>query len=124
MAARWETRQHYIGDWLRFVTLEFWKIALLIAGLGAAAISFGSWMYRDAGQPVREEEAEVVRFGSYSNSDGDHPTVVVRLRDGRTQQLTTSGAELENCRAGGRIRLLRGSSSLRVSPQGCPPPAS
>jgi hypothetical protein len=122
MAARWGMRRQYIADWLRVVIAEFWKVALLLAGFGAVAIGVGLWLYRDIGRPVTTEDAEIVRFGSYGNYDGDHPVVLVRLGDGRTRQLSASGATLINCRIGGRIRLLRGPSSLRVSPRGCPPP--
>ena len=52
--------------------------------------------------PASLERAGVVRFGSYANEFGDHPTVIVRLADGSTQQITSSPTALSGCAIGHR----------------------
>jgi hypothetical protein len=121
MAIRPAKRWNFVAAQIRFALLEHWKLALFLIAVIAFFIFVGLWRGRESDSVV-EETAEVLRFGSYATDDGDHPIVFVRLRDGIVRQLPTSRATLRLCRAGSLIRVLRGSSTLRVSPLGCAPP--
>lgn len=116
-------RRDFIAERIRFGVRDHWKIALLVAGLVVLAIVLGLWRYRDDAATVVEERAELIRFGVTSDYDGDHPTVIVRLRDGSVRQLSASRASVRLCRVGGGIRVLRSENTLRVSPFGCAPAA-
>lgn len=96
-----------LGEWK--VILAFGSVAL------AASIAAG---YRSAG-PVAIEVGSVVRFGSYADEIGNHPTVIVRLRDGGTQELRSTPMLLRACTVGATISLVRRDHSLQVHPEGC-----
>jgi hypothetical protein len=93
-----------------------WKVVLAFALVALAAIITGG--YRSSGPSV-VEVASVVRFGSYADEIGNHPTVIVRFRDGGTQELRSTPMLLGACTVGATISLVRREHSLQVHPKGC-----
>lgn len=100
---------------LRLVLGE-WKAALALVLIAVAAVIAENW--QSAG-PVALEVASVLRFGSYSNEIGNHPTVIVRLRDGSLQEVRSTPALLRGCIIGAAIALAHRPHSLQVDPSGC-----
>jgi len=93
-----------------------WKVVLAFTSVALAAIIAAG--YRSSG-PAAVEVASVVRFGSYADEVGNHPTVIVRLRDGGTQELRSTPMLLRACTVGATISLVRRDHSLQVHPEGC-----
>ena len=96
--------------------LREWKAAWALVLIAVAAIIVANW--QSAG-PVSLETASVVRFGSYADEIGNHPTVIVRLRDGNTQEIRSTPVLLRACSAGAIITLVRRAHALQVHPRGC-----
>jgi hypothetical protein len=69
--------------------------------------------------PASLETASVVRFGSYADEIGNHPTVIVHLGDGSTQELKSTPVLLHACTVGAAITLVRRTHSVQVHPRGC-----
>ena len=66
-----------------------------------------------------EEEARLIRFGSYAGEDGNMPLLVVRLGDGTVWQVAAPPTDARACRVGGIARLLRRGQHLALQPGGC-----
>jgi len=93
-----------------------WKVVSAFALVAFAAIIAAG--YQSSGPPAIEV-ASVVRFGSYADEVGNHPTVIVRLRDGGAQELRSTPILLGDCTVGATISLVRRDHSLQVHPEGC-----
>jgi hypothetical protein len=104
-----------VDSTLRLVLRE-WKAALTLLLIAVAVIIAENW--QSAG-PVALEAAKVVRFGSYSNEFGNHPTVIVRLRNGSTEEIRSTPVLLRACSANAIITLVRRAHALQVHPRGC-----
>ncbi len=116
-------RRRYSAAWrLRMAIYDHWQVAVAFALMAAIGIAVGMWTSEDPSQVV-EEQAEVLRFGSHSTEEGNHPIVFIRLRDGSVRQMAVSRITMRQCRAGLPIRVLRGRTTLRISRMGCAPPA-
>lgn len=93
-----------------------WKAALAVVLLaGTAIIVVG---FQSPG-PIVREAASVVRFGSYADDFGNHPTVIVRLGDGSTQEILSTPELLRACKTGVIIAVARHAHALQVHPRGC-----
>ena len=93
-------------------------LALAILGL---VIGISWWFMRQASLPQAREEGVIVRFGVHEDYDGSHLVVVVRTGNGQLDEIPVSLGEVRNCRAGGRIRLVRQGAILNVSSSACAP---
>lgn len=96
-----------------------WKAILLILMLGVGALMLGRSASRTAKAPAKEEMGRVIRFGSYADEMGDQPLIIVELSDGTKKQLMIWRPQLQTCRVGDRIRLVRKAGVLRVHTRGC-----
>ena len=70
-------------------------------------------------EPRAYETAKVVRFGSYADNLGDHPTVIVTTSDGAERQIEATPELLKGCKAGGNIKLIVSPRHSEVAPSGC-----
>ena len=93
-----------------------WKAVLALALIALAAIIVAG--SRSLG-PASLEVAKVARFGSYADEIGNHPTVIVQLRDGSRQEIPSTPLLLRACSVGATINLVRRAHSLQVHPKGC-----
>ena len=96
--------------------LEEWRAAL---GLGIVVAALVGYILVRQSRPTEFETAKIIRFGSYANDTGDHPSVTASTTDGASIQVFTIGAPLGNCVVGGQIRLVRKPHSVSVDPRGC-----
>ncbi len=104
----------------RYDLLRQSKGAILVALMLLAALAAMTfWQVRVSNHPVEIIDAEVLRFGSYADYDGNHPLVIVRLPNGQTRQLPASPHTLRSCRDGSKVSLVRQAGSLRVAFSGC-----
>lgn len=107
----WNDKLEAIGRSWRALPI---LIALIIACLWLAVVHTNR-----ANQPMRKEVGQVVRFGSHATDVGDRPLIVVRLRNGTIRQFFIRRAQLQTCRVGDRIRLVRKGDWLGVHRGGC-----
>jgi hypothetical protein len=96
--------------------LSEWKVAVALALIALAAIIVAG---SRSSTPALLQVASVVRFGSYANEIGNHPTVIVRLQDGSTQEMRSTPVLLRACSVGATIHLVRRARSLQVDSRGC-----
>lgn len=107
-------------DRLALLLPQYWHAALAIAVAAAAVIGIGLWKHADSGDFV-EEQAEILEFHALVRGEHNVAHLSVRLGDGSVRELTTPAIVVRGCRPGSRLRVLRGSASIRVSPLGCAP---
>lgn len=93
-----------------------WKAVVAAMSLAGAFILLA--VIKTSG-PVLLEIANVARFGSYADDLGNHPTVIVRLSDGSTQEIMSTPELLRACTVGATIALVRRARSFQVHPRGC-----
>lgn len=96
--------------------LSEWKVALALVLIALAAIIVAG---SRSSAPAVLEVASVARFGSYADEIGNHPTVIVRLQDGSTQEMRSTPVLLHACFVGATIHLVRRAHSLQVDSRGC-----
>jgi len=97
-----------------------WHTVLAFASIAAIGIGIGMWHHGEDGDFV-EEQAEVLKLRAAFDGEKNRAHLSVRLRDGSVRELAAGGDELRRCRPGSSVYVLRGSSSIRVSPRGCAP---
>ena len=96
--------------------LSEWKVALALVLIALAAIIVAG---SRSSAPAVLEVASVARFGSYADEIGNHPTVIVRLQDGSTQEMRSTPVLLHACFVGATIHHVRRAHSLQVDSRGC-----
>ncbi len=107
----WQDRLHAVSS--------SWKLILLLMGLGAVFLLLGLFVTRTSSQPGEPDEGQVVRFGSRATDEGDRPLIIVKLRDGTEKQLFIHRAQIQTCRVGARIQLVRKGDWLGVHRRAC-----
>jgi len=78
----------------------------------------GAFVWRRSA-PQTYETAKVVRFGTYADNLGNHPTLVVATSDGTERQIETTPELLRDCKAGSNIKLIVSPHHSEVAPAGC-----
>jgi hypothetical protein len=101
--------------WLR----DHGRALLVVGGAGLLCAAIGMFATRPYQDPAVDEQATIMRFGSYAGKYGNRPVVIVRRADGTIRQLRVEEGVTRSCRAGGRIHLVRRGAALFVGPRGC-----
>ena len=107
------------GEWLRDALRGNGAAVALALAILALFIGMGWWFTRQAALPEEREDGVIVRFGGHEMDDGSYLVVVVRIGNGQLEEIPASFGALTNCRAGGKIRLVRQGAILRVASRAC-----
>lgn len=116
MVAQRETRWQHFADTIRLVVLLNWKIVLFAVALVASSLLVVSQASKDrSGTPVTQQ-GRIERFGFRQGSRNLMPNAlaIVRLADGRTEQVAASPGALDHCRVGDRITYTRSPEGVAI----------